>query len=101
MRLIDADSIKYRYAKLKLSDGTETHGYFAFVTSLEIEEAPTIEAEPVQHGEWVPIYQTLYNKHGASQIATEWSCSQCGCLLTDRRNYCPNCGAKLEGGKRE
>lgn len=47
MRLIDADSIKYRYAKLKLADGTETHGYFAFVTSLEIEEAPTIEAEPV------------------------------------------------------
>lgn len=51
MRLIDADSIKYRYAKLKLYDGTETHGYFAFVTSVEIEEQPTIEAEPVRHGE--------------------------------------------------
>lgn len=71
--------------------------YMEVVPAYFVREAPAVEAEPVRHGEWLPIYQTLYNKHGASQIATEWSCSQCGCLLTDRRNYCPNCGAKMDG----
>ena len=30
----------------------------------------------------------------------EWECSECGCVFEDEEptyNYCPNCGAKMEG----
>ena len=62
-------------------------------------EMPTIEAEPVKHGRWV------YDENNM-----EYSCSEClheahvtvnrvyTYLLTD---YCPNCGAKMQGGKDE
>ena len=88
MRLIDANSIRYRNAKLEFPDGHKTHGYFAVVTSVEIEEAPTIEAEPVRHGEW-------------KKRLNESTCSECKFIYysnKDEWNYCPNCGAKMDGG---
>lgn len=56
-----------------------------------INEAPEVDAVPVVHAEWVGIeYDTLFK------------CSKCGYLtdymLTD---FCPDCGAKMDGGKAE
>ena len=52
-----------------------------------LDEQTTIEAEPVRHGEWV------WSENGG------YHCSVC-----DKRfgfvfdnNYCPNCGAKMDG----
>lgn len=57
-----------------------------------INEAPTIEAEPVRHGRWIvkgqEIYcsecneESLYNSFGASKFS----------------RFCPNCGARMDGG---
>lgn len=48
-----------------------------------IESMPTID--PVKHGRWVC-----------------GCCDQCGYILhsTGLTNYCPNCGAKMDGGGR-
>lgn len=96
MRLIDADSIRYRNAKLEFPNGRKTHGYFAVVTSVEIEEAPTIEAEPVRRGTW--LYSSIENP--AYRI-----CDQCGSSYKVRKeetfNLCSSCGAKMDGGKIE
>lgn len=82
MRLIDADALK---SKINLN--------FSGVI-MQIDEAPTIEAEPVRHGRWVHA-KTYYE-------SDECNCSLCGQLLTtrigERMNYCPNCGAKMDGG---
>lgn len=49
---------------------------------------------PVVHGRWISK-----NPHGY-----EWTfvCSNCdyvdGYPFNDRHNYCPNCGAKMDGG---
>lgn len=49
---------------------------------------------PVVHGRWISK-----NPHGY-----EWTfvCSNCGYVdgypFNDRHNYCPNCGAKMDGG---
>ena len=43
-----------------------------------------IEAEP-KHGRW--IWKDHY-----------LVCSECG-KENDRKNYCPNCGAKMDGGE--
>ena len=58
-----------------------------------VNAAPTIEAEPVRHGKW---------KHVAGMNS---KCSECGRYFPvkefDSRpfdiNYCPNCGAKMDG----
>ena len=51
-------------------------------------------AVPVVHGMWV-YAKTYYD-------LDECNCSLCGQLMTTaidkRMNYCPNCGAKMDGG---
>lgn len=61
--------------------------------------APTIDAEPVQHGEWILNPCNLYND-------ATWVCSECGnewvlidgTPLDNQMNYCPKCGARMDGG---
>ena len=52
-----------------------------------IKDAPTIEAEPVRHGQWIPDdYE--YNH-----------CSECGFEHDEPEYvtpYCPNCGANMD-----
>ena len=86
MRLIDADAAK------KALVGWETDP-----TDEEIERAidhiSTIEAKPVRHGEWEACGIGL-------------TCKIChkGLVLEQgdvEMNYCPNCGAKMDGGKQD
>lgn len=52
-----------------------------------IRTAPAVDAEPVRHGQW-------------SGNSLDFSCSVCGVyqnIYTGRTNYCPNCGAKMDG----
>jgi tRNA(Ile2) C34 agmatinyltransferase TiaS len=62
-----------------------------------VQNAPAEDVAPVMHGEWV-FKLSRYE-------ADECNCSLCGQLMTTakgvRMNYCPNCGAKMDGGKRE
>lgn len=53
-----------------------------------------VEAEPIVHGEWIHDINNLY------------ACSECLMRQTQRMrgrlmNYCPNCGAKMDGGKND
>lgn len=52
-----------------------------------IDYQPTIEAEPVRHGHW------LYDLPNAIFV-----CSECLKMYRDNPNYCPRCGAKMDGG---
>ena len=60
--------------------------------------APTIDAEPVRHGEWILNPCNLYND-------ATWVCSVCGnewvlidgTPLDNQMNYCPKCGARMDG----
>lgn len=67
------------------------------VTVGTIDCVPTVDAEPVRHGQWIDMQE---------DDATEgmWRCSACGFdgyfdIMTPREcgtNYCPNCGAKMD-----
>lgn len=52
------------------------------------------DVAPVTHGRWISK-----NPHGYEWI---FVCSNCdyvdGYPFNDRPNYCPNCGAKMDGG---
>lgn len=58
-----------------------------------IESVPAADVVPVVHGEWL----LRHEGHGHY-----WECSACHknpCIyVTKDTNYCPNCGAKMDGG---
>lgn len=57
-------------------------------TEWELDRVPTVDAVEVVHGYW-----TEYGiGHGRS------FCSECGYNGKRSMNYCPECGAKMDGG---
>lgn len=80
MRLIDADALKREPELL--------YGLTVAITEIQdvIYEAPTVEER--KHGRWI------------NPKAWHVECSECHHVLEficDVKNYCPNCGAKMEG----
>lgn len=91
MRLIDADVIIRDLTAMKsLYDAIELDGMIK-----ALKKAPTIEAAPVVHGEWV--YDSI------ESVWVRHKCSVCGfSKIMEKRtvhdwSYCPNCGAKMDG----
>ena len=63
-----------------------------------IKELPIADVEEVKHGEWI---KKVVEKHGIHRPIL--ICSKCNkrrFVLADY-NFCPNCGAKMDGGKTE
>lgn len=62
-----------------------------------LKEAPAVDVQAVKHGKWKLCYEDW-----RMQIAGD-ECSACGfqhygaCI--SHYHYCPNCGAKMDGGK--
>ena len=86
-RLIDANAFKKENEQL-------LHCDFPYLseTTLEelIDDAPTIDAEPVRHGKW--IFESI---RGHAVM----TCSEC-CKVQDGQTlcftYCPNCGSRMD-----
>lgn len=75
-RLIDADALR-----------NEINGNLGGVL-MQIDSAPTIDAEPVRHGHWEVV-------NVGTSFYEERKCSCCKQVI--KSNYwerCPNCGAK-------
>ena len=53
-----------------------------------IEQAELVDAVEVVHGEWEVVDQEEPRRYG---------CSRCKKLSWYETNYCPNCGAKMDG----
>lgn len=94
VRLIDADALPV-VAECCMDEA----GYlakFKVVHEEDIKKATTIEAETVKHGRWIKA--AAYND---GVINTAY-CSVCRTFLPisnwDYHNYCPTCGAKMDGG---
>lgn len=109
MRLIDADAT---VEKLK-EYVTEMENDIYYGSNLgipedciceAIEEVPTIEAEPVRHGQWeswVGSHWTRKYDDKGEPIYSNHSCyvcSECRRETVIHENYCPRCGAKMDEG---
>ena len=105
MRLIDADALKSDIAKLKESPWFNTKAGYAYrkeaiitVEILCVDRAPTVD--PVRHGRW-EIYDT-YKQTIDGRTFDGWcECSECRTMHPwdfSAYNYCPHCGAKMDGG---
>ena len=81
MRLIDADALRGCQFKNDIS-------YNAFVKL--IDRQPTVDADIVCHGRWKVWY---HGKEGGFS----YTCSRCGIHADERSDYCPKCGARMDG----
>ena len=96
MRLIDADALLER--GICAEYGYNDNGLLLIPMRdviNSIRNAPTIDAEPVRHGRWLyNSYPTVWYGHGEPP---EWVCSECEERAYNTYDYCPNCGAKMDG----
>lgn len=73
------------------------HFIFGIESVLEyVEGLPAADVAPVAHGRWEYIPQTL-------NTLSQLRCPFCGWWsldpsIDDAYNYCPNCGARMDGG---
>lgn len=104
MRLIDADALKIYYEKHGDCDGS---GWVYDSTIDCIDAQPTIEAEPVVHGEWrmdtepddgdcrcSHCHMTVYALHRKNHTMLKLL----GYELNTFYRFCPHCGAHMDGG---
>lgn len=77
MRLIDAEALELEYVRRNGAISLEMIGCM-----------PTIDAVPVVHGKWI------------EEKFSFPACSVCDepIVIVAPTNYCPNCGAKMDGG---
>ena len=103
MRLIDADYVKSKLNKSAL--GGHLHYYVCGV----IDDAPTIESEPVKHAYWVDIKfsEGVFKDNDDSDdigiSITSAKCSLCQRYSEQLQQYsphmpayCSHCGAKMD-----
>ena len=99
-RLIDVDAFKIEFCEKcnNVSCDAPLTNTDCF-TMYMLDNTPTIEAEPVRHGRWVPLSYDGYAD--GYPVYDEWECSECHFACEGEGepplNYCPNCGAKMEG----
>lgn len=98
MRIIDADALADNIAVLFERNQALIDEWLMYQVEDAIDDAPTIDAEPVRHGRWDDKRVAFYRK-----------CSECGATIKNTLShvffdydirdlhYCPNCGAKMDG----
>lgn len=86
MRLIDAEQMKN-----KLKEWVDATGCDVFTKHHIMEflnDCDAVEAVPVVHGEWIEVDNAYF---------FSVRCSKCDSLEEFKTNFCPNCGAKMDG----
>ena len=58
------------------------------------EYTPAADVAPVRHGRW----ERVIPSKSAAKWSTKVSCSNCHNAGYTHHRYCPNCGAKMDGG---
>ena len=90
MKYIDAEKIPWT----DLNDGRG--GVNVYVTFLEkVARMPAADVVEVKHGRWI-----IDREFGNDVMSDEQMviCSECGKgIFWGKQNYCPNCGAKMDG----
>ena len=68
-----------------------------------VSAAPTADAVEVVHGEWIPLEYDGYAD--GNPVWDLWECSECQEEHSGDEDtltpYCPNCGAKMDGGNED
>lgn len=103
MRVIDADALHDMLQYLE--DCFDKKAYekidfrAAYIAGIvdgvkqKVANFPTLDYAPVRHGEWVQGKWATYPEG--------YVCNRCSTGYAIPYNYCPRCGAKMDGGKKD
>ena len=88
MRLIHANALMAEMHNVILEDGEDRRIFYEV-----IERQPTIEER--KRGKWINAYPDIE----PNPMFMYGICSMCGYeqAISNKLNFCPNCGAKMEG----
>ena len=91
-RLIDADALKDEILSWAVCI-KKPHLLNREDTMFMIDNAPTVDAVEVVHGRWEKRKLIVFDDEMVG-----YRCSKCNTTWDAETNYCPNCGAKMDGG---
>jgi hypothetical protein len=105
MRLIDANALEAHFHETKMIEIFPYWKELSFKTQSELlrfgkalkemmQNAPTVDAVEVVHGMWQERRFICMD----SEVMLGYRCSKCKLTFDVGTNYCPNCGAKMDGG---
>lgn len=87
MRPIDADAL--------LEKMQRTSRYFSVV--YDVDAMPTLDVAPVVHGRWV-LLDECYNEGVYCSACHKKVYKKCYANQKIKSKFCPNCGARMDGG---
>lgn len=99
MRLIDADALKQKYTMVLKRYKPNAIMERAAILLEDVDNAPTIDAEPIRYGKWIP------SDPPDAPVTKLYKCSVCGlgyedddtdCEVYYPWKYCPHCGARMK-----
>ena len=89
-RLIDTDKLHY------IMEDPEKPKQMDYIRRFMVDKAPTVDAEPIRHGQWLGI---------DDEPCEVFQCDKCGYITEEigcadnkpnNFNYCPRCGALMD-----
>lgn len=101
-RYINADFVIEKINQVLKQKDNEKHSiaYFAFEKFKEmLEIAPTADVVEVRHGEWVKVMN--HRECSICGYNAPYKKIKAGYHLQDLTKHCPNCGAKMDGERKE
>ena len=105
IRPIDANALVARFEELKSNPNNSlTDVIFLDGAMSVVDVEPTLDYEPVRHGEWVEEIEPNVVTASGRDVHL-WRCSVCGFSWANKHDvmsyykHCPNCGARMYGGK--
>lgn len=64
----------------------------------EFEVKRNVDVAPVVHGQWIERKEHFYFQNGCKEWINFY-CSECDAPNGSPTDYCPNCGAKMDGAE--
>ena len=68
----------------------------------EITKLSAADVAPVMHGQWIGVDSSFWKSRHDTDIPVfrkTYRCPFCARRTAIMENYCPNCGAKMDGGR--
>ena len=63
-----------------------------------VSNIPSEDVQPIRRGRWIDIYEwAKMHDSKPSGICTYYWCSKCQTEQEKKSNFCPNCGARMDG----
>lgn len=89
-----------RYVDIECDAVREALLRCAFKTRQEVQDfldnIPNADVTPVRHGRWIERKEHFYFQNGCKEWINFY-CSECDAPNNSPTDYCPHCGAKMDG----